>query len=86
MIGLTWWFMTDEGWKATKGLTNGTTKIAIITGTAGATAVIYALLGLATAKIAKALCVCSYGILSVIVLLYFIAISIGLLTVVVIPK
>ena len=51
MIGLTWYFMTDKGFNSDGGLKDGTQKIAIITGVAGATAIIYGLLGLATAKV-----------------------------------
>lgn len=51
MIALTWYFMTDKGFNTEGSIKNGTQKIAIITGSAGATAIIYGLLGLATAKI-----------------------------------
>jgi hypothetical protein len=44
------------------------------------------LLGLATAKVHKALCVCSFGLFSLIVLVYFVAIVVALLTVVLIPN
>ena len=51
MIALTWYFMTDKGLNSQEGLKDGTQKIAVITGVAGATAIIYGLLGFATAKI-----------------------------------
>ena len=56
-----------------------------MTGVAGAAAVVYGLLGIATAKVHKVLCVCSYGLFSVLLLIYFVAIAVGLLTVVLIP-
>lgn len=85
MIGLTWYLMTDKGFNSANELKNGTQKLAIITGVAGAAAVVYGLLGIATAKVHRVLCVCSFGLFSVILLLYFIAISVGLLTVVLVP-
>lgn len=86
MIGLTWYFMTDKGFNSQADLRSGTQKIAIVTGVAGATAVIYGLLGLATAKVHRALCVCSFGLFSLIVLVYFVAIAFALLTAVLIPN
>ena len=86
MIALTWYFMTDKGFNSDGGIRNGTQKIAIITGTAGATAIIYGLLGIGTAKIQRVLCVCSFGLFGCIVLIFFICISVALLTVVVIPN
>lgn len=41
---------------------------------------------MATVKVQKTLCICSYSLLSVVVLVYFAAITVGLLTVVLIPK
>jgi cell shape-determining protein MreD len=60
--------------------------IAIVTGVAGSSAVLYGLMALATAKIQKVLCVCSFGLFSVLILAYFIVISVALLTVVIIPE
>ena len=86
MIGLTWYFLTDPGLNIQADIKDGTKFIALFTGIGGAAAIVYGLLGIATAKLSRVLCICSYGLFSIVVLGYLVLIAVVLLSVIYMPQ
>jgi hypothetical protein len=86
LVGLTLYFIQDRTLFGQNQIKSGTSIVAIITGIAGGVAVIYGLLGVLTARVHRLFCVCSFGLLSIIVLAYFTAIAAGLMIVVTLPS
>jgi hypothetical protein len=77
-IGFSWFILTNQGLAMMPEIDAYVKAISIICGIAGVTAVLYGLLGFATTKIQQTACIASYGILSLIVLVYFIIVTIVL--------
>lgn len=77
-IALTWYLISDNKLMSTEQVASVTKKLAVVTGVAGAVAILYGLLGFAAAKVMKGLCLCSFGVFSLIVLAYSVLVSLVL--------